>query len=92
MVVEDGQNLDQLPMAPVFTTASLPAPLSKSLQPNSPPHTSEVPMGIARLLQEVKTTRPEFRCEISGDLREEARDESGATVLLTHHATAFGAQ
>src|SRR5712691_5523009 len=92
MVVEDGQSLDQLPMAPVFTTASLPAPLSKSLQPNPAPHPSEVPVGIAKLLQEVKTTRSELRREIPGDLREEAWDESSATVRLTHHATAFGAQ
>ncbi len=92
MVVEDGQNLDQLPMAPVFTTASLPTPLSKSLQPNPAPHPSEVPVGIAKLLQEVKTTRSELRREIQGDLREGAWDESSATVRLTHHATAFGAQ
>jgi len=92
MVVEDGQNLDQLPMAPVFTTASLPTPLSKSLQPNPAPHPSEVPVGIAKLLQEVKTTRSELRREIPGDLREGAWDESSATVRLTHHATAFGAQ
>src|SRR5258708_37039418 len=92
MVVEDGQNLDQLPMAPVFTTASLPTPLSKSLQPNPAPHPSEVPVGIAKLLQEVKTTRSELRREIPRDLREGAWDESSATVRLTHHATAFGAQ
>ena len=85
MVVEDGQNLDQLPMPSLFTTASLPAPFASAMQP-------ETTMGIARLLQEVKTAHPETGPEIPQDLSSEPRDESRATVLLTQHATAFGAQ
>jgi hypothetical protein len=87
MLIEDGQNPDPLPMASVYTTASLPKPLTASL-----PATAETPMAIARLLHEVKTARPEFRNDIRPAVPEDVPEETRPTVLLTQHATAFGAQ
>jgi len=86
MLVEEGADLNQLPAQPVFTTASLPTP--------------ETPKAVSRLLHEVKR-RPESHSEMRPavlqakipemDL-ETVQDDGRSTVLLTQHATAFGAQ
>jgi hypothetical protein len=128
MVVEDGQDLNQLPAAPVFTAnalpagashpaaslpnASFPAPsfatsstmmsasitqLSASLQAESM-RATETPLAIARLLNEVRQTHDglqevhseESFANAAGPA--ETREGHKATVLLTQHATAFGAQ
>jgi hypothetical protein len=95
MLVEDGQNLDQLPTAPVFTTASLPTPLATS-RSTPLPATAETPLAIARLLHEVNKAHAESLEDARSDIRPalpaDVQEETRPTVLLTHHATAFGAQ
>jgi hypothetical protein len=93
MVLEDGQDLNQLP-PPVFTTTAT-ASVSTSVANSLPASMAgpETQLAISRLLNEVKMAqedRPEAHmAEVAPpDPREEAR----ATVLLTQHATAFGAQ
>jgi hypothetical protein len=91
MLVEEGSDLGQLSAQPVFTAASLP--------------TAQTPMAISRLLHEVKTAHPDHRPEILPQIRAEIHSEMRpefpsevhaevhpARVLLTQHATAFGAQ
>ena len=91
MLVEEGSDLAQLSAQPVFPAASLPI--------------AETPMAISRRLQEVKTAHPghrpeilpQIRAEIHPDMRPELPPEvhaevHPARVLLTQHATAFGAQ
>jgi hypothetical protein len=91
MLVEEGSDLAQLSAQPVFTAGALP--------------TVETPMAITRLLHEVKTAHPDYRPgnrrEIRAEIQPEMRPEipSGVhaevhptRVLLTQHATAFGAQ
>jgi hypothetical protein len=92
MVIETGPELRQLSAEASFT------------QPALPP-TAETPLAIARLLQEVKGAEPRpFAPAMATALvpRKEPRMEPAMEpemepeviepVLLTHHATAFGAQ
>jgi hypothetical protein len=68
LVIEDGQNLQQLAKEPVFMTTALPAAM--------PTQSDERPVPISKLLNEVKF----------------GRSEPEPPILLTQHATAFGAQ
>jgi hypothetical protein len=95
MIVEDGQDLGQLPVAPVFTKNALPS--SNAMPPTPSPSISslaaslqaaETPVAIARLLDEVKLAHDDLTDHRANDIRQETR----TTVLLTQHATAFGAQ
>ena len=121
MIVEDGQDLGQLPAAaPVFTAAlpmsapfssapftgaSLPT-ASRSMK-NTPDNMmatslsslsaaslsaslkdAETPVAVARLIDEVKQANNDLPDAHANDVRQQNR----ATVLLTQHATAFGAQ
>jgi len=83
LLVEEGSELSQLSAQPVFTAGSLP--------------TAEAPVAVSRFLQEVKTPRPEIQPDIRSDMRPDMPAEihpevHPARVLLTQHATAFGAQ
>ena len=116
MVIEDRQDLNQLPTAPAFSATTLPAPaslptasfptpsfahtstvmsasitqLSATLQSESA-RAAETPMAIARLLSEVRHTSPQ-RPEVLPQAGPTEEDRPSTTVLLTQHATAFGAQ
>jgi hypothetical protein len=106
MIIEDGQDLNQLPVAPVFTAAALPTTslstptmMSSSIsQLSTSLHAAETPLAIARLLDEVRQThddRPEVHAnEVrANEVRpNDVREAAKASVLLTQHATAFGAQ
>ena len=83
MLIEDGTDLSQLPVPPVFTAASLP--------------TAEATVGVSRLLHEVNGDPSRQRTESFPEMRREIPPEPPADlhpprVLLTQHATAFGAQ
>jgi len=82
MLVEEGSDLSQLPVPPVFT-ASLPS--------------AGAPVAVSGFLQQVKTTQHQNRTEMFPEMRPETQPELSeelppAKVLLTQHATAFGAQ
>lgn len=81
MVVEEGASLTSLPAPPVFATA--PA-LTAQAMPQLP-STVDTTVSIARLLQEVQGAQEERPVPPVPELRP-------AKVLLTQHATAFGAQ
>ena len=115
MVIEEGNDLNQLPAAAAFNTASLPAPqaftmgalptatfatastlmstsitqLSASLHQESV-RAAETPLAITRLLSEVRHTHQERPQAVPEPAPAETMPDS--TVLLTQHATAFGAQ
>lgn len=85
MLIEDGEESRLLPTESLFTPAALP--------------TAETPMAITKLLHEVKSA-PVRSAPIPFTQKiEPTQDELPADlpeviepVLLTHHATAFGAQ
>ena len=76
MLIEDGQESGQLATEPLFTPAALP--------------TVETPMAIAKLLQEVKTAPP--KSGVRYQVPHQNAPQVIEPVLLTQHATAFGAQ
>ena len=78
MLVEDGLETRQLPAESMFTQAALPA-------------TVETPLAIARLLQEVKGASPKPVAP-TGAPKPVVVPQVIEPVLLTQHATAFGAQ
>jgi hypothetical protein len=95
MIIEDGQDLSALPVAPVFTKTALPSshPLPDAISPSisslaASLQVPETPVAIARLLNEVKLAHDDHTDLRSDDVRQDTR----STVLLTQHATAFGAQ
>jgi hypothetical protein len=76
MVIENGLDTRQLNAESIFTPPALPT-------------TVETPLAIARLLQEVKGAQPK---PLARPLAPTMAPEVIEPVLLTHHATAFGAQ
>ena len=76
MLIEDGLETRQLTAESVFTPPALPA-------------TVETPLAIARLLQEVKGASPKPAVPAAPPA---AAPQVIEPVLLTQHATAFGAQ
>jgi hypothetical protein len=76
MLVEDGLTAHQLAPESLFTPPALP--------------TAETPMAIAKLLQEVKSAPPKV-AHVS-ELPEIDAPQVIDSVMLTQHATAFGAQ
>lgn len=96
MVVEDGVDPSQLAAPSVFTAPALPVSAAPDRTPMAPSLASlsaslkaaETPVAIARLLDEVKTGQQDHTAAPAHDFRPDPR----GTVLLTQHATAFGAQ
>lgn len=78
MLIEDGLETRQLPAESLFTPAALPT-------------TVETPLAIARLLQEVKGTSPKPVGPAAAP-KPVVVPQVIEPVLLTQHATAFGAQ
>ena len=79
MVIETGPELRQLGAEVSFTHPALPP-------------TVETPLAIARLLQEVKGADPKSLAALAQATAPETVPEVIEPVLLTQHATAFGAQ
>ena len=78
MLIEDGLETRQLPAESLFTQQALPT-------------TVETPLAIARLLQEVKGASPRPAPQ-AATAQQVVVPQVIEPVLLTQHATAFGAQ